>query len=102
MEWIFLEDKRQRLGIARALLRSPQLFIFDEATSNLDSLAESDIKKSVLYDENYTCVIISHKLSVAKECDRIYVMDKGRIVESGTHGELMSRNGKYRELYINQ
>lgn len=94
--------QRQRLGIARALLRSPQLFIFDEATSNLDSLAESDIKKSVLYDENYTCVIISHKLSVAKECDRIYVMDKGRIVESGTHGELMSRNGKYRELYINQ
>ena len=76
--------QRQRFGIARALL------------------PESDIKKSVLYDENYTCVIISHKLSVAKECDRIYVMDKGRIVESGTHGELMSRNGKYRELYINQ
>lgn len=92
--------QRQRLAIARALLRKPQLLILDEATSNLDTITESSIKRTMFQlDGELTCLLIAHRLSVARDCDRIYVMAEGRVIESGTHEELMRRNGKYRQMW---
>ena len=95
--------QRQRLAIARALLRKPQLLILDEATSNLDTITESGIRNTIFcLDSNLTCIIIAHRLTTVKNCDRIYVMNEGRIVESGTHDELMKTNGVYRRMWENQ
>lgn len=95
--------QRQRLAIARALLRKPQLLILDEATSNLDTITEAGIKNTIFrLDSNLTCIIIAHRLPTVKSCDRIYVMNEGRIVESGTHDELMKTNGIYRQMWDKQ
>jgi ATP-binding cassette subfamily B protein len=92
--------QKQRLAIAKAILRNPQLLILDEATSHLDTITESAIKDTIFsLESNLTCIIIAHRLSTIKNCDKIYVMDKGTIIESGTHNELLSKNGYYARLW---
>jgi len=91
--------QRQRLAITRAILKKPDILILDEATSNLDSITERAIEKTVdEYSQGITTFIIAHRLSTIKRCDRIYLLDKGRITEAGTHDELLERRGQYFEL----
>lgn len=93
--------QKQRLAIARALLRNPDILIMDEATSNLDSITESGISKTLeQLGTNITCITIAHRLKSICNCDYIYVMDKGKIVEQGTHEELIKTAGLYAQ-YLN-
>lgn len=92
--------ERQRLAIARALVRDPQILVFDEATSALDSESEKIVQDAINKSlENRTAIIVAHRLATIIDCDRIYVFSNGRIVESGTHQELLSLNGVYKNLY---
>lgn len=92
--------QKQRLAIAMALVRKSQIIIFDEATSALDNLNELAIyKKIVELFKDRTLLVIAHRLSTIEEADQIYVLDSGRIVESGTHNVLMGKQGFYYELY---
>lgn len=91
--------QKQRLAIVRALLRKPDVLIMDEATSNLDTVTENHIKRILeSYSENMTLIMIAHRLQTIKSCDMIYVMDNGRVVESGIHQDLMDSDGQYKRL----
>lgn len=91
--------QKQRLSILRALLKKPDILIMDEATSNLDTITENIIQNTLNnLDMEMTIIIIAHRLSTIRMCDRIYVLDKGEIIESGTHEELVSMKGKYYKL----
>lgn len=95
--------ERQRVGIARALIKYPEMMIFDEATSNLDAENESLIRQSIeKASEGRTTVIIAHRLSTVKDADKIFVMDDGRVVDEGKHGELMESCEVYKNLVYNQ
>ena len=95
--------QRQRLAIARAMLKKPDILILDEATSNLDAITERALDRTIHeFAGNMTTIFIAHRLSTIKNCDVIYVMDKGKIIESGTHKELILRGGKYAYLVKQQ
>ncbi|MGB4052482.1 MAG: ATP-binding cassette domain-containing protein, partial [Methanoculleus sp.] len=93
--------EKQRIAIARALVRKPEILVLDEATSNLDNESEAIVQDSInKVSETITTFIIAHRLSTIRRADVINVMSKGTIVESGSHDELMEREGRYFELYL--
>ena len=92
--------EKQRVAIARALLKNPAILVFDEATSALDSATESTIQREIeLAARGRTTLIIAHRLSTVMKADRILVMESGKIVESGTHDDLLANNGKYSQMW---
>ena len=97
------QGQRQLLAIARAFVADPRILVFDEATSSVDTRTEKAIQKAMRQVmRNRTSIIIAHRLSTIRDADLIVVMDQGRIVEQGTHSELLAHGGKYHELYMTQ
>jgi ATP-binding cassette subfamily B protein len=97
--------EKQRLSIARALLRHPQLLVFDEATSSLDSLTEEEISRTireVATNQEAITILIAHRLSTVMHADRIYVLERGHIVEHGRHSELLDQKGLYYAMWRQQ
>ena len=97
--------EKQRLSIARALLRKPKLLIFDEATSALDSLTEEEIThtiRDVSSQQNQVTILIAHRLSTIMHADRIYVLEKGNVIETGTHSKLLEEKGLYYAMWRQQ
>ena len=96
--------ERQRLSIARAVYRNPEIILFDEARSSLDTLAEKYVKQVIkqLASEGKTIVIIAHRLSTVHDADTIVTLSHGKIVEMGTHVELLAKGGVYSRLWNEQ
>jgi len=95
--------QRQRVALARALLKDAEILILDEATSDLDSNLEKQVQESIeSMEQDYAMIGIAHRLSTVKNADRIYTIDGGEIVETGSHGELVENDGQYAELYAIQ
>ena len=98
--------EKQRLSIARALLRNPDILVFDEATSSLDSITEEEITETIrdvsTLDEHHITILIAHRLSTIMHADRIYVLEKGHIIEAGKHPELLEQKGLYYAMWRQQ
>ena len=95
--------EKQRVAIARVILKDPRVLILDEATSHLDSESEALIQQALQYVmRGRTSLVIAHRLSTILSADQILVIDQGRVVERGTHQELLTQGGLYRDLYTRQ
>ncbi len=95
--------QRQRICIARAILKNSPILVFDEATSSLDQISEFKIKESIEnLRKKHTIIVIAHRLSTIQDADKIFVLEKGKIAEEGTHEQLMSRKSQYYSLYNRQ
>src|SRR4029077_7835862 len=95
--------QRQRIAIARVILKDAPILVLDEATSALDSEVEAEIQASLgTLMDGKTVIAIAHRLSTIAQMDRLVVLDRGRIVEQGTHGELLRRGGHYAALWRRQ
>ena len=97
----FSGGQRQRMEIARVLAQDPTMIVMDEATSALDAKTEYEVVKSIK-NRGITSVVIAHRLSTIRDCDEIIVMDKGKVMERGTHNELMARDGLYKQLVTSE
>lgn len=95
--------ERQRIALARAFIKEPEILLLDEATSNLDFLSEAKIYDTLFHKMmNTTMLIVAHRLSTIRKCDVIFVLDKGQIVESGSHNDLLAKHGAYYRLWASQ
>ena len=95
--------EQQRIAIARAVLRKPQILIFDEATSQLDNVSQSLIQNAIQrIIKNHTVILIAHRLSTIVNADKIIVLDSGIIKETGSHSELIAKKAYYWRLYNNE
>jgi ATP-binding cassette subfamily B protein len=95
--------QRQRIAIARAVLKDPEILVLDEATSDVDTETEMLIQRSLdRLTEDRTTMVIAHRLSTVKDADQIIVLEDGRVVERGTHGELLEEDGLYANLWAVQ
>ena len=97
----FSGGQKQRLLIARALIGRPNILFFDEATSALDNISQKQVSEN-LDRQHCTRLVIAHRLSTIRHCDRIIVLDKGKIAEEGTFEELMARKGLFYEMSLRQ
>lgn len=93
--------QRQRLSIARALVKNPDIIIFDEGTGQLDAITEKEIYKE-LKNNNITQIIVTHRLSTIKDADYIYLIEQGEIVEQGMHKDLIETEGMYAKMWKEQ
>ena len=93
--------ERQRIALARALIKKPKILILDEATSSLDFVSEAQIYET-LFSLDCTLIVIAHRLSTIRKCDKVYVIDKNTIAETGTHSELLAQNGVYKKIWESQ
>ena len=92
--------QRQRISIARAIVKGAEILLLDEPTSALDSKTEINICKTIdEISKDRTVITVAHRLNTIRDYDRIYVLDRGEIVEQGTHAELMTMHGKYAHMY---
>ena len=93
--------QRRRLAIARALYRNPEILILDEATSSLDPTSEQKVQDTLNWfkSQNKTVIIIAHRLTTIKNCDKILVLYKGQLMEQGSHNDLLQTNGHYTQLW---
>ena len=95
--------QKQRIAVARAIVRDPEILIFDEATNALDNLSEAAVQKAIdAISKDHTVIVVAHRLSTILNADKIIVLGKGKILEEGTHEELLAKGGAYSKLYQSQ